>query len=746
MYSSVFFLAGVGILNLILSFFVIIRDIKSNINITFSLAIVAVAGWAFGLAFFISSDNYDVAIIAGKLFYIAPLFIALFLLEFSIYFTLSQNNFILKKINLILIAVPLILSFLILFIPNFLIKDVLYLSSGKEIQLGILEYLVYSVYFTSCLCSTVFILYKKYKTSSGLNKLQLLYLTLSLLVASVFGIFFNLILPWLGNYQLIWIGPQFTIIFIAAISYTIVKYKLFDIRILFGRIAYYIILAFIVVIFYYLFYVVDINLFSNSYNIGALIIGIPEALLFILFFNNFNKFLQNKIESSFINPDYDPKEVISSFNDKISTVLDYEDIIDFLLTNLAKTIRAQFELLVLVDKDDIKEIVKGKREISIDTETITKILNVFKEVFKYPLIIDELEFEIPPKFYQIKEQIKSLIIVLKNKGIKLVVPLSQQDQITGILIIGAKEAENPFNSIEVEFITSMAELTALALARAFLYKEVQEFSNTLQLKVDEATQQIQDKNKKLEESLHFERDMLDILGHELRTPLGTARNAILLLQMQAKAGKLSPEFINKEINIAVDNIRREVQLLETILASTKIDNNKLDLKMEQVDAYEVIEASIQGNIQDAEKKKLKLYFVEPKKKMYCYTDRLRIQQIMDNLTSNAVKYTKEGEIEITLKEKDDQIVFAIKDTGEGIAKDEIPNLGKKFYRINNYLPSQGTIGDRKIVRPGGTGIGLYVVFQLIKAMGGEIVVESDLGKGTTFSFNLPKYINQTIMA
>lgn len=82
--------------------------------------------------------------------------------------------------------------------------------------------------------------------------------------------------------------------------------------------------------------------------------------------------------------------------------------------------------------------------------------------------------------------------------------------------------------------------------------------------------------------------------------------------------------------------------------------------------------------------------------------------------------------------------FTVIDTGKGILRDDIPKLGQKFYRLNNYIESSK--GDKvDVIRPGGTGLGLYVAFNLVKKMGGNISVQSELGKGSAFSFSLPRF-------
>ncbi len=87
------------------------------------------------------------------------------------------------------------------------------------------------------------------------------------------------------------------------------------------------------------------------------------------------------------------------------------------------------------------------------------------------------------------------------------------------------------------------------------------------------------------------------------------------------------------------------------------------------------------------------------------------------------------------------LLLSVTDTGQGIPASEIPNLGRKFYRVNNYVRGSKNSNDR-IIRPGGTGLGLYVTFALVKAMGGEIDVQSKLGFGSTFSASFQNFTNQ----
>jgi len=257
--------------------------------------------------------------------------------------------------------------------------------------------------------------------------------------------------------------------------------------------------------------------------------------------------------------------------------------------------------------------------------------------------------------------------------------------------------------------------------------------------VDQEKSKAEALSTQLEETLRKERDMLDILGHELRTPLGTVRNAIKMLLRSKANGQLTDEQLNKYLVMSDENSVRLAKILETILSSTKIDNNRLTLTFDKVDMQDAVNDTVEANRRRAEEKGLQLS-VEASTQIFSYGDRDRVQEIVDNLVDNAIKYTDKGSIAIKLKQVDQLIILDVIDTGKGIPEEDIPKLGEKFYRSQTYLENK----ELDVIRPGGTGLGLYVTFSLAKAMGGEIVVTSKIGEGSTFSLRVPAYTGQEI--
>lgn len=142
---------------------------------------------------------------------------------------------------------------------------------------------------------------------------------------------------------------------------------------------------------------------------------------------------------------------------------------------------------------------------------------------------------------------------------------------------------------------------------------------------------------------------------------------------------------------------------------------------------------------EADKKGLALNLQLDQSSPNANADKDKLFEVIDNLVSNAMKYTNQGSITVSTGINDDFVSITIADTGSGIPEKDIPNLGKKFYRVNQYIDGKKDTFET-FTRPGGTGLGLYVAFGLARLMGGKISVESEVGKGSKFTVWLPRSI------
>lgn len=341
--------------------------------------------------------------------------------------------------------------------------------------------------------------------------------------------------------------------------------------------------------------------------------------------------------------------------------------------------------------------------------------------------------DIPSYLYPaLPKPIASAVEKVLNIKAVIVFPIMSHENVIGTIgYLLKKTISSGFSEKERQLLKTYSYQVGIALENANLYKKSKETQVVLQKALDQ-----------VQELRRQERDMIDVMGHELRTPITIVRNALLVLDGIKKAsGKISDEVLDKYLEMAIESTRREITLIETLLSATKVDAHRIQLSKEKVDMLDVIHDSIEGNKNFAEEKSIEIQFEEPKNTtFFAYADRLRVQEVMDNLLNNAIKYTPKGYVKIEIKDLKHSIQIDVIDSGIGISREDIANLGKKFFRAKQYV--QDDENKQKIVRPGGTGLGLYVVFGLVKGMGGKVIIDSEIGKGSTFSFALQKFNGQ----
>ncbi|BCJ97658.1 ATP-binding protein [Anaerocolumna chitinilytica] len=225
--------------------------------------------------------------------------------------------------------------------------------------------------------------------------------------------------------------------------------------------------------------------------------------------------------------------------------------------------------------------------------------------------------------------------------------------------------------------------------------------------------------KKLE---NMRRDFVSNVTHELKTPLTSIRGFIDTL----KNGAIKEEAVaNRFLDIIDIEAERLFTLIQDILLLQEIES-KREFEKLPYDINECVKAVIEL-LEPKLKENLKIVF-EPEpylKPFYCNPDRMK--QLFINLLDNAIKYTEEGIITISLKEEDGNLVLGVKDTGIGIEKEYLPRIFERFYRVDRGR-------SRK---QGGTGLGLSIVKHIVELYGGNIQVNSTLGMGTEFVIALP---------
>lgn len=259
-------------------------------------------------------------------------------------------------------------------------------------------------------------------------------------------------------------------------------------------------------------------------------------------------------------------------------------------------------------------------------------------------------------------------------------------------------------------------------------------SEILSEKLMESNQELETAYDAAEEAKQFRGQFLANMSHELRTPLNAIigfSETMLKFPMMYDNQAL-PDTYERDLNQIYDSGRQLLHVINDILDLAKVDAGKLEIHMQEVDAGPIIAAvaSVAKGLIKGQPIGFEQTLPDPLPKVWA--DESRLRQVLLNLYSNACKYTDEGEINLTVKEENDKVIFSLKDTGIGIAPEFHDSVFEEF--------RQATNAGRDV--RSGTGLGLPISKQLLELMGGQIWMDSEVGVGSTFSFSLDLYKGQ----
>ena len=350
----------------------------------------------------------------------------------------------------------------------------------------------------------------------------------------------------------------------------------------------------------------------------------------------------------------------------------------------------------------------------------------------------------------------------------MIVPIVFEDQVLGVIEAGSLW---PFTQVHRDFLEQLMETigvnvnTMIANARTdTLLDQSQRLTAELQARQDElqrsnaeladkaallatqnrdieaknaeierARQEIEERARQLDQASRYKSQFLANMSHELRTPL----NSLLVLARmlaQNAGGNLTAKQV-EYANIIHSSGSDLLQLINDILDLTKVESGKMDVHTERLSLAGLVEdlRGVFGPL-TAEKQLRFTITQEPGVPAELETDKQRLRQILNNLLSNAVKFTENGQVELRIDTADPQqagglpqVVFSVTDTGIGISRDNFTSIFSAFQQ------GDGTTSRRY----GGTGLGLAICREVAVQLGGEVTVQSELGKGSTFSLYLP---------
>jgi len=288
----------------------------------------------------------------------------------------------------------------------------------------------------------------------------------------------------------------------------------------------------------------------------------------------------------------------------------------------------------------------------------------------------------------------------------LSVPLLREEQIIGSLSLNRK-APGEFPGEVVDILKTFATQSALALQNARLFRE------------------IADKSRQLEVASRHKSEFLANMSHELRTPLNAiiGFSEVLIERMFGDLNEKQDEYL-KDIYASGQHL---LSLINDILDLSKIEAGRMELDLTDLHVPDAIENALVLVRERASRRGIDLGRAVHERLRTVPADARKVKQVLLNLLSNALKFTPEGgRVDVSARVRDDVAEISVRDTGVGIAVEDQETVFEEFRQVG--------AADTKVE---GTGLGLALSRRFIELHGGKIWVQSEVGRGSTFTFTLP---------
>jgi len=465
----------IGIVSLIFSIIVLFKSPSLLQNKIFSLLSFLAVLWTISIAFFRTSKTPENAFVWNKLIYFTGLAIPPSFFYFS---KLFQKTHFRALSVLALVATTTTLLISILF-TEFFVKEISITDKGNHAVLGPF-YSLWILWFGILMTLGFLNLFKTFRSTKGKVREQTKYFLLATVPSVILSVPFNMLLPFFGNYKLIWIGPIGIALMLSIMTYAIIKHRFLGIKFVIGKFLHYLLRSVTLLLFLLITFFLKDSFSNELQNIELAVYMIILSLIYVFIFTKIDNLALHFFEDTIIYSDYNPSDTINKLQKITTSEMDINKIIKHVFSIIRQSFNSQ-KVGIVIFINDSKRVLIAKM-LGFEKSTFKNenhIKNFWKKVTSYnkedkTLVYDEITFQSDSK--KATGEIKRILNFMKNNGIEILIPLSSKESLQGFVIIGPKQNKAAFTVQDIDLLEDIVENASATIARfissSILYSDV----------------------------------------------------------------------------------------------------------------------------------------------------------------------------------------------------------------------------------------------------------------------------------
>lgn len=700
-----------GVMSLVFGLMVVANQPRQPATRFFFVLTVGIALWALGIAAFLATNVLAAALVYLRVYYIGAALIAVAMISVATHIGARRTTKYVPVIAWVLFG---IVASMIIVRVDWLIAQVA--LNDHTVMIHPIGYFIYMAYFMLLfLVALIILAHQARRRSALLVRSQLRLISYAYGIAGSVGMIFNLLLPAIGRYDLIWIGPLSTFIFIPLAYLTIVKHRLFGLKDAAVRtIAYAMLLSLLTIVYYAATYSISaiISAFSG-HDTGGIpgFWGVLAALFLGFLFQPTKQFFDRLTDKLFYRQGY----TIESFVDEIGQILLHTMGLRLLTARLAAC---------------LTRLIKARQVIfAVYDDGRFRIFGSHGHTRPPQVDLTELAVQ-----YQL-EQLDDVAVVeslpdrlrrtMKLQKIAIIMTLSLQDDIVGFVLIGESQKKN-YVERDLSMLRAVRGELAIAIKNAQSMEEVNELNTELQQRIEAATQELRMSNQQLQRLDEAKNEFISMASHQLRTPLTSIKGYLDML-LQGDLGPVRPTQ-KAVLREAFSSSERMVQLINDFLSISRLQTGTFTMNRQLASLSDIVRSEVALLKVVAKQRNIVLSVHIDEDVPTLDIDAEKLRQVIMNMIDNAIFYSKERTtVKVSLCCDTHEVVFTVEDQGIGVPKAEQSGVFGKFFRASNARKR----------RPDGTGVGLFLARKVVLEHGGSMIFTSKENKGSTFGFRLP---------